>query len=697
MYFEPNRIIKCLHTATSVTIWSVCIAWIIIACATGQGGILSVLLTWRYWVPLSKLALSIYMVQSTVIEVMCYSEFTTLHYSLYNFIGLILRHLVITIILAIPVSLAFESPNLNKSGAKCYEDLKTTFEGIYRKEDWALSMVDAFGKPGSGILEGNVQWGGNYRQCLNVNNKEIRGRYCWLVFPANTIISFLKQEHLFTQRSIKTAICVPNTCNEADLIRFIDFAEGKIKYFFDMAKDRISTNVTCVGINRKKIHQDPMAVIAISLCCLFALLMFLGTMFDLSFRNQSEKSKQLLKNNNRVDKHFIQSVTPGDLFDTVINNNLKNIENMKLDTASKPSPLAEFLICFSVYTNGKKLLTLRESKTLFPEINGLKAISSIIIIVGHTFLHTLPIVDNPMEMGKELVRWHMQFPANFYYFVDIFFFITGFLTMSILITKFLTTKTEMNLKFVLSYIGHRYWRLATTYGLILLVLRIGIMPHLGSGPFYENLESNCHHEWWKNLLFISNWWPLKEQCYRTTWFMSASMQLHVIALIIIIPLFSQKYKMLSLINGVVILVLSCCWIGWISYNENVPANYSAINRHDISYYLERLEVFKNVIYITPFYHCGSYIVGMATGWILHEYKDNVKFNKFQVTFGWILCCVMVFGVCHVMYFEPNRIIKCFHTATSVTLWSVCIAWIIMACARGQGSNINSLFIIHLGL
>ncbi|GAB6033347.1 hypothetical protein CHUAL_013114 [Chamberlinius hualienensis] len=120
--------------------------------------------------------------------------------------------------------------------------------------------------------------------------------------------------------------------------------------------------------------------------------------------------------------------------------------------------------------------------------------------------------------------------------------------------------------------------MATTYALVLLVLRIGIMPHLGSGPIFEKLEFNCRHEWWKNLLFINNWWPPKEQCYKTTWFMSASMQLHVIALVIIIPLFSQKYKMLSWINGAVILIASSCWMGWISYHENVPANYSAMNR-----------------------------------------------------------------------------------------------------------------------
>ncbi len=48
-------------------------------------------------------------------------------------------------------------------------------------------MIDSFGKPASGILEGGLLWLGEYNECVNITVKEIdfQGKYCVLGKPSS--------------------------------------------------------------------------------------------------------------------------------------------------------------------------------------------------------------------------------------------------------------------------------------------------------------------------------------------------------------------------------------------------------------------------------------------------------------------------------------------------------------------------------
>ena len=47
-------------------------------------------------------------------------------------------------------------------------------------------MIDSFGKPKSGILEGSVFWLGDYDECVSINIKSLdfQGRYCRVADPS---------------------------------------------------------------------------------------------------------------------------------------------------------------------------------------------------------------------------------------------------------------------------------------------------------------------------------------------------------------------------------------------------------------------------------------------------------------------------------------------------------------------------------
>jgi len=57
-------------------------------------------------------------------------------------------------------------------------------------------VVDALGKPSSGILDGAVQWVGDYDECMRINSDTqapFDGKYCKMSLPINMVrLFFLK-------------------------------------------------------------------------------------------------------------------------------------------------------------------------------------------------------------------------------------------------------------------------------------------------------------------------------------------------------------------------------------------------------------------------------------------------------------------------------------------------------------------------
>jgi peptidoglycan/LPS O-acetylase OafA/YrhL len=67
MGLETHPIINALHHSTHRTVWSIGLAWIIYACVTGQGGWINGFLSWKGFVPMSRLSFMVYLVHPWLI------------------------------------------------------------------------------------------------------------------------------------------------------------------------------------------------------------------------------------------------------------------------------------------------------------------------------------------------------------------------------------------------------------------------------------------------------------------------------------------------------------------------------------------------------------------------------------------------------------------------------------------------------
>ncbi|CAC5425124.1 unnamed protein product [Mytilus coruscus] len=99
-----------LYNAVHKTAWGAAVCWVIFACATGNGGFINTILSWKGFVPLSRLTYSAYLIHPVVIQYYVYTRrqmvYVDDHQIIYDFLG----NLGLSYAAAFIVSLAFESP-----------------------------------------------------------------------------------------------------------------------------------------------------------------------------------------------------------------------------------------------------------------------------------------------------------------------------------------------------------------------------------------------------------------------------------------------------------------------------------------------------------------------------------------------------------------------------------------------------------
>ncbi|WAR07238.1 NRF6-like protein [Mya arenaria] len=89
-------------------------------------------------------------------------------------------------------SLALQSLGVSPG---CSNDLLLLLQGLMGREGWALTVLDAFGKPDSGIMQGRIWFPGGFDECQGVDTSvynnatkttdQFTGKYCRLDIPTD--------------------------------------------------------------------------------------------------------------------------------------------------------------------------------------------------------------------------------------------------------------------------------------------------------------------------------------------------------------------------------------------------------------------------------------------------------------------------------------------------------------------------------
>ncbi len=552
-----------------------------------------------------------------------------------------------------------------KSGLPLSPECNQSIGYVLSNSSRLVPLLDALGKPGAGILGGNVNLPVAFDECFAYN-------YTAFCYSSAVIVLKLLPYAVIPW---KVGMCVPKYCTSADIAGLINSTRELIV---------VNTSITCT--NSKTPPYSNGAKIMIAVSCLFMALVLIGSCVDtlLQFRTKYQKVTAMSVNVDSPDE--ATPILP------------------KGEPKQKTVNPLDFILAFSLFKTVPTLLATQQGPGVITCLNGIRVISMTWVILGHAyaFAMVLTSVDNPIATLKVPSRFSFQAVGNAYFSVDSFFFLSGVLV------AFLTLK-EMKKKKgrfpFLHYYVHRYLRITPTYAFVLFFATyLGI--HLAAGPFMSLADAigpACRKYWWTNLFYINNLYPWKlgDQCLGWGWYLANDMQFYIIAPTMLIAAY---YLLPVAIIIALAFVLSGFTVdgfltGYFDFqgNELSSIAYKYVGRPNIT------QAYTDAIYGKPWDRISPYIVGLALGYVLYK---NIKFDYNKVLnlvfhgFLWAVATFTAFWLVYGLYFTwhghiPSKAENVIYIMLSRCLWACCLALLVYVCHHGYGWVVNSFLSMKL--
>lgn len=277
---------------------------------------------------------------------------------------------------------------------------------------------------------------------------------------------------------------------------------------------------------------------------------------------------------------------------------------------------------FSFQENFQSIYQRRASN--FAPIDGIRALSILLVLVYHTFL--VYDLSNPNETVASILEklgWAWTWAWNGDKGVDVFFVMSGFLISGILLRQY-SKEGRINLK---NFYIRRYLRLTPAYYFMLTI--------------YWLLSAHNSGAIWANFLYVSNFIPYENQAAGWTWSLAVEEQFYFIYPLILIAILKWCK------NPGIILV----WLFFISIAVNVgivltdemirTTPSSAIYTNDAFYHH-----FITVLYDNLHTRFGGLVVGCLVAYAMHFHQAKLT----QVANSSIGVALTVLGVGLIVFF-----------------------------------------------
>ncbi|UJR32240.1 hypothetical protein I4U23_019706 [Adineta vaga] len=340
---------------------------------------------------------------------------------------------------------------------------------------------------------------------------------------------------------------------------------------------------------------------------------------------------------------------------------------------------------YSVTSSLKKIFSLNHHHSTYSFLNGIRVLSLLWVIFGHTYVFQLTIANNPIHIMDNLYNsWLAQLIIGAVYGVDTFFFISGFLAVAVFLNTF-NGQNVFHIRHLFLYYFHRYCRLIPTLVFVLLV-SMYLSPWMGTGPIYPASNgfevSGCYRSWWKTVLFINNMASFEEACLPVTWYIANDFQFHLLAPLLLIPFILNRRRWTYALLILILLINIITTISLVSTHPGFEGGFITMDQAPLD--------FANKIYITPWCRIGAFIIGMITKLILEQYHpilSSIKVILFTII-SILLAIICIYLPFYSNYFP--KFILILHQSLSHQCWSIAIGWLIFACSTNHGRLINKI-------
>ncbi|XP_012146686.2 nose resistant to fluoxetine protein 6 isoform X1 [Megachile rotundata] len=582
------------------------------------------------------------------------------------------------------------------NSTRCRTEMEKFRDSVDRGVLWSLRMLDASGVPRAGFTSGNNYWVGSRKQCnflsqnrtLQLSEKNMKNNSVYRnpaeefppfrlhFFGAHIRHNGTTQYHIMVpiEDVIVLGLCLPASCTEHEVATMLNnvfdqrlLQVGKL-YSTDFQLIKVSDMIDD--------HTWLVNGKIITIFCILAAILgivIVGTFYDglvHQKRLQNEKKFLAYENNNTSElkgemeeksEHDQEAAIPQEL--------------------QPDSRVGQVLLMFSFYSNMKHIFNVGNSTESVASLHGLKFFGMIWIMIVHTIFYMLNIIGNKAEGYIMTNDVEIQILSNATLSVDTYLFISGFLLAFVFLKAQNKERKvhpfQRNAINFFSAIFKRYMRLTPAYlvTILLVIVNFSWYEQFTVWYFNEPLPELCSKYWWRNLLYINNFFGWSDLCLSWSWYLSNDMQFYIFGIFVL--MLSTSYYYLSLGINIAILLVSTFLHGFVAYSiEYIPTL-------DMQY--ETL----TYMYMRPWMRVQPYIVGMGTALLLTKWNYKLRLSKKALVTCWclsILCnCSILFGV------SDRRIslgLSIFYEAFSRLGWSVGIAWLVIACVTNNGGIVN---------
>ncbi|XP_073954157.1 nose resistant to fluoxetine protein 6-like [Choristoneura fumiferana] len=356
--------------------------------------------------------------------------------------------------------------------------------------------------------------------------------------------------------------------------------------------------------------------------------------------------------------------------------------------------LSRLLLCFSLRRNWKKLVMpsgegpepkLKSLKCL----NGLKAMTTFLVILGHSPLTGFIAVGNPQYQEEIYHKVFFQVLLNGTLIVQTFFTISGFLlAYNILVTS---EKRRVSWRTLPQGIFVRWLRLTPVYAVIIAFISTWLR-HLSSGPLWKPVVNtevlDCRRDWWLHLLYIDNYVDLS-QCMPQSWYISGDMQLSIIGMAIFCLCQGPRSRKIAITIAFVIGLITPAAH---TFFQNLHAVLIVSPEMAIHFFVEDL-TFNN-LYKRGHTNLVCYAMGLALGMLMYDLygQEDTKDKKnhrllFWAAFPVGLGLVMLGMIFYIDDYEIPLFVRVVYSSAIKMCFGACICGII----AGTLMKLDSVF------
>ncbi|KAJ7986824.1 hypothetical protein DPEC_G00332400 [Dallia pectoralis] len=328
------------------------------------------------------------------------------------------------------------------------------------------------------------------------------------------------------------------------------------------------------------------------------------------------------------------------------------------DNRKYSSCVFSYLQAFSLQNSRQGVLSTVTPEGDYPSLNGIRNLSLLWIICGHTVQfsawNNLDNGERWMKMVEKNPLYIFAFSGPVYLAVDTFLLLGGILSARSLLVSIQRAENKLNPGLVANFLFKRFKRVQPLH-IFIVCLVIGLLSVVQRGAFWfiaQDQIINCKKYWWSNCLLINNLFTITDICAPWTWYLSVDFQFYATTPFVIY-LYRLKY-----------------------------------------------EQYFQYYYNKPYTRYGPYLIGILTGIHMTTKKGHVLKHPGQAALGWF-CSLSVMAVLVGLAYilrdvplqpsAPHALYQGLHRP----LWAVAVTWIILACEEGFGGFINNILSLSL--